>query len=167
MKALYIHGLHSNPNPDKIKILEEAGLKVIAPFIDYNKEQGAVYERTKAIAVEEQVELLIGSSMGGFIGFWLAQDLQLAALLYNPALYFESLQPFIPEIKTISNPPLFFCLGEKDKRVNPDEVKKYLAHINPSGETIKIINASWLEHGIDLTTFRSMTAWFLAETKKV
>ncbi|NPD47153.1 MULTISPECIES: YqiA/YcfP family alpha/beta fold hydrolase [unclassified Lentimicrobium] len=167
MKALYIHGLHSNPNPDKIKILEEAELEIIAPFIDYDKEQGAVYERIKAIAVEEQVEVLIGSSMGGFIGFWLAKDLQLAALLYNPALYFVSLQPFIPKLKSMSNPPLFFCLGEKDERVNPKEVKNYLANINPSAENIKIVNASWLEHGIDLTTFRSMTAWFLAETKKV
>lgn len=167
MKALYIHGLHSNPNPDKIKILEEAGLDIIAPFIDYDKEQGAVYKRVKAIAIEEQVELLIGSSMGGFIGFWLAKDLQLPALLYNPALYFDSVQAFIPKIKTESKPPLFFCLGERDKTVNPNEVKKYLANINPNEENTKIINASWLEHGIDLTTFRSMTAWFLAETNKV
>lgn len=167
MKALYIHGLHSDPNPDKIKILEEAGLKVIAPFIDYDKEQGAVYNRVKAIATEEQVDLIIGSSMGGFIGYWLAKDLVIPALLYNPALYFKSVQAFIPELESNSNPPLFFCLGEKDKTVNPDEVKTYLQNQNPSFENIKIINASWLEHGIDLTTFKSMTAWFLAETKKV
>jgi len=167
MKALYIHGLHSNPNPDKIKILEDAGLDIIAPFIDYDREQATVYEKIKAIAVEEQVELLIGSSMGGFIGFWLAQDLQLAALLYNPALYFDSVQTFIPKTKSISNPPLFFCLGEKDKTVNPEEVKNYLLNKNPNGENIKIINASWLEHGIDLTTFGSMTAWFLKEIENL
>lgn len=166
MKALYIHGLHSNPNPDKLKILEEAKLKVIAPFIDYDTEQGAVYGRVKAIAKEEQVDLIIGSSMGGFIGYWLAKDLKVPALLYNPALYFKSVQEFIPELEPNSNPPLFFCLGEKDKTVNPIEVKAYIKNLNPSSENIKIINASWLEHGIDLTTFRSMTAWFLAETKK-
>lgn len=166
MKAIYIHGLHSNPNPDKIKILEEAGLGIIAPFIDYDKEQASVYKRVKAIAVEAQVDLVIGSSMGGFISYWLAKELQLPALLYNPALYFESLQKFIPQLNHTKTPPLYFCLGEKDQTVNPIEVKVYLSNQNSNLKNIKIINASWLAHGIDLTTFTSMTAWFLAEINK-
>lgn len=163
MKVLYIHGLHSNPNPDKIKILEEAGLEVIAPFFDYEKEQGAVYLRVKAIALEEGVDLLIGSSMGGFMGYWLAYDLHIPALLYNPALYFDSMKPFIPTIESIEIPALYICLGEKDKTVDPSLVKAYLFERNPKQEHLKIISSSWLEHGIDLTTFASMTAWFLKE----
>ncbi len=165
MKVLYVHGLHSNPNPEKVKILEDAKLEVIAPFIDYDKEKGAVYNRVKAIAIEEQVDLVIGSSMGGFIAYWLAKDLNLPALLYNPALYFESVQQFIPKINNNNAPPLYFCLGEKDETVNPTEVKAYLDLQYPSSENFKIINASWLSHGIDLKTFASMTNWFLAETK--
>lgn len=167
MKALYIHGLHSHPNPEKINILEEAGLKVIAPFIDYDKEQGAVFERIKAIAIEEQVELLIGSSMGGFIGYWIAQDLQLAALLFNPALYFKSVQAHIPQISNSQNPPLFVCLGERDERVNPILVRDYLLERNQNQENLKTVSCSWLAHGIDLSTFASMSAWFLKEVENL
>lgn len=163
MKVLYIHGLHSNPNPDKIKILKEAGLEVIAPFIDYEKEQGAVYPRVKAIALEQDVDLLIGSSMGGFISYWLAYDLHIPALLYNPALYFDSMRTFIPPIASKEIPALYICLGEKDKTVDPNLVKSYLSQRNPQQEHLKIISSSWLEHGIDLSTFASMTAWFLKE----
>jgi len=167
MKVLYIHGLHSNPNPDKIKILEEAGLEVVAPFIDYEKEQGAVYPRIKEIALAEKVELLIGSSMGGFMAYWLAYDLNKPALLYNPALYFDSMKSFIPKVTKDEIPPLYVCLGEKDQRVDPQLVKAYLSKRNPDHIHLKIISASWLEHGIDLATFASMSAWFLKEVVKV
>lgn len=163
MKALYIHGLHSNPNPKKIKILQKAGLEVTAPFIDYEKEQGAVYARIKAIAKQEKVDVLIGSSMGGFMGYWLAYDLNKPALLYNPALYFDSMKSYIPDIKNVGMPYLFVCLGEQDQRVDPQLVKAYLMEKNPHQEHLKILTSSWLEHGIDLTTFASMTAWFLKE----
>lgn len=163
MKALYIHGLHSHPNPDKIKILEEAGLEVIAPFIDYEKEQGGVYPRLKALAIAQQVEVLIGSSMGGFMAYWMAYDLNKPALLYNPALYFDSMKPFIPKVETETIPYLYVCIGEKDKTVDPQLLRTYLSQRNPNQEKLKINSASWLEHGIDLSTFASMTAWFLKE----
>ena len=163
MKALYIHGLHSDPNPRKIKILKEAGLEVIAPFIDYEKEQGAVYARIKAMAIHEKVDVLIGSSMGGFIGYWLAYDLNKPALLYNPAVYFDSMKSYIPHISPEEIPHLYVCLGEQDQRVDPQLVKAYLMERNPHQEHLKILTSSWLEHGIDLTTFASMTAWFLKE----
>jgi len=163
MKVLYIHGLHSNPNPAKIKILEEAGLEVVAPFIDYEKEQGEVYPRLKALAIAEEVELFIGSSMGGFMAYWLAYDLNKATLLYNPALYFKSMKPFIPKIESDSIPSLYVCLGEKDQTVNPQYVKEFLIQRNPTQNKLKVVSLSYLEHGIDLMTFKSRTAWFLKE----
>lgn len=165
MKAIYIHGLHSNPNPKKVQILEEAGLEVIAPEIDYEKEQGEVYPRIKKLVLEEQVEVLIGSSMGGFISYWLARELNKPALLFNPALYFESMKPFIPKLESPFNPPLFVCSGEKDETVDPELLKAYLSEQHSSDENLKIISVNWLAHGIDLQTFRSVTAWFLAELR--
>jgi len=162
MKAIYIHGLHSEVNPYKIAILEEFGLEVIAPEIDYEKEQGKVYPRIKNLVQEEQVEVLIGSSMGGFMGYWLARDLNKPALLYNPALYFESMQPYIPKLDTKFYPPLFIVSGEKDGTVFPDLLKEYLTHEHSDDENFRLISANWLAHQIDLQTFRGMTAWFLA-----
>lgn len=163
MKAIYIHGLHSGPKPEKIEILEKAGLKVIAPEIDYEKEQEKVYPRIKKLVLEEQVDVLVGSSMGGFVSYWLARELEKPALLFNPALYFESMKPFIPMLDSPYNPPLFVCSGEKDETVIPDLLKAYLAQEHSDDENLKILSANWLAHGIDLQTFRSMTSWFLAE----
>lgn len=165
MKALYIHGLHSEVNPNKMAILEEAGLNVIAPEIDYEKEQGAVYPRIKKLAQDEHVDVLIGSSMGGFIGYWLARELNKPALLYNPALYFESMKPFIPKLQHNYHPPLFVCSGEKDDTVLPDLLRTYLDELHRGDEHMRIISAHWLAHQIDLQTFRGMTAWFLGELK--
>lgn len=164
-KVLYIHGLDSNPNPKKLAIIENLGQKVVSPFIDYEKEKGDVYQRVKAIAIEADIDMIIGSSLGGFIGFWLAKDLGIPALLFNPALYFENMQGFIPEVDPLAISETYICLGENDPQVNPLEVKKYLEKLNPTQAHLKIILASWLKHGIDLTTFRSMTSWFIEEEK--
>jgi len=162
-KILYIHGLHSNPNPDKVKILQGFGLDIIAPYIDYEKEKGKVYARIINLAIKEQIDLIIGSSMGGFIGYWLGKELEKPALLFNPALYFPSLIDYIPNMDASKDAPLYICLGEKDERVDPSEVRQYLSKDNASLHHIKIVTASWLHHGIDLRTFKSISAWFLAE----
>ncbi len=165
MKALYIHGLHSSPNPKKLDIIEGLGLEVVSPFIDYEKEKGEVYQRVKSYAIENNIDLIIGSSLGGFIGFWLAKDLNIPALLFNPALYFEPMQAFIPKVDCDKIPPIYVCLGEKDTQVNPADVRKYIEELNPTLQKLKIVSASWLQHGIDLTTFKSMISWFLSEQK--
>jgi hypothetical protein len=163
MKAIYIHGLHSEVNPHKVAILEDAGLEVMAPEIDYEAEQAKVYPRLKKLILEEQVDVLIGSSMGGFMAYWLARDLNKPALLYNPALHFESMQPFIPKLDSKYHPPLFVCSGENDETVHPQLLREYLDQEHSDDSNLRIISASWLAHQIDLQTFRGMTAWFLAE----
>jgi len=163
MKALYIHGLQSNPNPKKLDIIESFELDVISPFIDYEKEKGEVYERVKSLAIENNIDLIIGSSLGGFIAYWLSKDLEKPALLFNPALYFESMQTFIPLVNPNKIAPLYICLGEKDPQVNPLDVRAYIDKQNPQHQKLKIVVASWLQHGIDLQTFKSMISWFLSE----
>ena len=163
MKVLYIHGLHSNPNPKKLVIFKDLGLEVVSPFIDYEKEKGRVYNRVKDIALEAEIDLIIGSSLGGFIGYWLSRDIGKPALLFNPALYFESMKSFIPKLKEAHQTPIYFCLGEKDTQVIPAEVRQYLESQKKDHNNVKIISASWLTHGIDLKTFKSTTAWFLSE----
>lgn len=163
MKAIYIHGLHSNPNPQKVALLEEAGLEVVAPEIDYDTEQEKVFPRIRKLILEERVEVLVGSSMGGFVAYWLARELNKPALLFNPALHFENIQIFIPTLTSSHKPPLFICSGEQDKTIDPVLLRSYLLERHPLMENIKLISASWLAHGIDLKTFQSMTAWFLAD----
>ena len=101
--------------------------------------------------------------MGGFMAYWLAYDLDKPSLLYNPALYFDSMKSYIPKVESDEIPQLYVCLGEKDQTVDPHMLKEYLIQRNPLQKNLKILSASYLEHGIDLISFESMTAWFLKE----
>ena len=163
MKVLYIHGLHSNPNPKKLDIIKDLGVEVVSPFIDYEQEKEGVYNRIKDIALEADIDLIIGSSLGGFIGYWLSRDIGKPALLFNPALYFESMKTYIPKLKEAHQTAIYICLGEKDTQVIPTEVRQYLEAQKEAHNNVKIINASWLAHGIDLKTFKSISTWFLSE----
>jgi hypothetical protein len=73
------------------------------------------------------------------------------------------MKPFIPGLKDQHNTPIYVCLGEKDTQVAPQEVRKYLSEQTGNHNNTKIMMASWLAHGIDLKTFRTITSWFLSE----
>lgn len=88
MKVFYLHGLFGAPNPEKLAMLEAAGFKeVVAPHVVYETRQpndlfAELYETCQAAPPD----LLIGSSMGGYMTYWLSRCLNLPVLLLNPAL---------------------------------------------------------------------------------
>ena len=46
----------------------------------------------------QSINAIIGSSMGGFAGYYLAKSLGVRAMLYNPALpYRTSIEQFVPD----------------------------------------------------------------------
>ena len=66
---LYIHGYGSTGNAHKAQLLQQMfpNSKVITPTIDYNTENPYnILERLKDICTKNQVEMIIGSSMGGY-----------------------------------------------------------------------------------------------------
>jgi len=161
MKTLYIHGLDSHPVPEKLEILEKAGLEVVALHIDYRTESNA-YLLLKNYALKENVEFLVGSSLGGFIAHWLAEDLSLPCLLFNPAMSFrDSLGEHMPEINNRLCPARFVVIGAHDETVDPNEnIKYFRAHIKSKCYQ-RVLVCEWLEHQIDYNSFEEMLSWAL------
>jgi uncharacterized protein len=161
MKTLYLHGYQSYPIPQKIEIMEYAGLEVIAPEIDFDAGE-TVYHFLKQIILEEDIEFLIGSSLGGFLAYWLAEELGLPCLLFNPAMnYSDTLMDYIPEFEQRFCPARFVVIGAIDETVNPKENIRFFNSIDDGESFQRMIICQWLEHQIDFDTFDEMVHWAL------
>ena len=67
MKILYLHGYKARPNYQRIGYLQELGHEVIAPYIKYDNEPNIMLE-----LLEDDYDMVIGSSLGAYVGFYLA-----------------------------------------------------------------------------------------------
>lgn len=128
--VLYIHGFESSPRATKTSIIADLGYLVVAPQLHYQEVMGS-YGRLKQLAREFEVDWLIGSSLGGYMAFWLSQELQVPTLLFNPALPFSEEDPgLIKEKPEINNYNQNIFLGLKDEKVDPILTKSWLKKRN-------------------------------------
>ena len=165
MKTLYIHGLDSYPVPEKTQIMKDAGLTVVALHINY-REQLAVYETLKDTAIRKKVKFIIGSSLGGYLGYWLAEDLGLPCLLFNPAMiYADVFYSKIPIIEDPKCPSRYVVLGAKDKTLKPKDTLKFLKAHQREGLNQQTTTCEWLGHQIDYKTFDEMVNWAVYSLK--
>jgi len=166
MKTLYIHGLDSFPVPQKTTIMKEAGLDPTALHIDYRQKLG-VYETLKDTAMRKKIEFIIGSSLGGYIGNTIAEDLGLPCLLFNPAMHYTDVfYSKIPVIEKSKCPKRFIVLGLNDETINPNYTLKVFSEKDCKGLDQRIITAHWLGHEIDFRTFDEMVNWAVRSLKK-
>jgi len=165
MKTLYLHGLDSHPLPEKNKIMKDAGLELTALHINYREKLG-VYETMKDTALRMKIEFIIGSSLGGYIGNILAEDLGLPCLLFNPAMHntdvFYSRMPIIEDRKCTAR---FIVLGNNDPTINPNYTLEVFGAADLNSVDQRIITCHWLGHEIDLRTFKEMVYWALFNLK--
>ena len=165
MKTLYIHGLDSHPLPEKNKIMKQAGLEVTALHITY-REQLGIYETLKETALRKKIEFIVGSSLGGYIGNILAEDLGLPCLLFNPAMQYKDVfYSKMPTIKKPKCPSRYIVLGENDATINPNYTLKVFQEKENQCPFQRIITCHWLGHEIDLQTFEEMVHWALYPLK--
>ena len=153
MNLLYIHGLDSSPRPDKVAVLQTLATKVWAPQLDYRNNNNVFSELLK-LAKSEQINFIVGSSAGGFMGYWLTRHLDCRALLYNPALAFQSIiQQIAPlEEKQLHQAFYQIILGKQDDIISPQSTLDYLKeHDQPDNYQIETIQD--LGHQIDMNTF--------------
>lgn len=164
MKTLYIHGLDSHPVPEKLEILRQHHLDVVALHMDYRNEIN-VYHTLRKYAQGEQVKFIVGSSLGGFLGYWLAQDLGLPCLLFNPAMSYTELNEYMPEITNRLCPARFVIIGAHDDTVDPDENLDWFRNIDDGECYQRVLVCYWLAHQIDFDTFEEMVTWALKSYK--
>lgn len=155
IKTVYIHGLDSEPVPEKMDIMAQAGFDVSADHINY-RENKEIYARQKELILEKNAEYIIGSSLGGMLAYWLGEDIGIPCLLFNPAMEFQSVQIILPQINKLKCPARIVILGEQDDVIDPLKNKQYFYEKQRDGLHQKILSCSWLGHSIDFQTFEEM-----------
>jgi hypothetical protein len=160
MNILFLHGLESKLSPEKRAILETFGT-VIAPDLDYKSNPNTIkniYDEYK----NQEINVIIGSSMGGFAGFYLANSFGVCALLYNPALpYRNSVVQNIPsDLPKKKSPLMRIVLGGQDEVIKAVDNLAFMSQ-NASDLrdcTIEIVND--LAHQIPVDVFEEQTEAF-------
>ena len=160
LKTLYIHGLNSSPNRDKLKLIKQFS-DVEALHINYI-ETPHTFDLLSDCITKLKINHIIGSSFGGFLGFWLAEKYGLPCLLFNPALAVKSLEMKL-EKYTNRCPKRIVVLGSKDDTVDPILTNKFLQR-HPSSLCVqRIIECNNLEHRIPVEVFKEFTYYFYNE----
>ena len=85
-KIIYLHGLESEPGGPKVSFLAEKGM-VYAPEMNY--ESLNLHEFIYTLGMPD---LIIGSSMGGYVADIIGSHLGVDVLLFNPALHSRSIE---------------------------------------------------------------------------
>ncbi len=125
MKIAYLHGLESNNLGIKNDWLKSYS-ELFPPYINYRESN--IYQTLKSQIGDFKANIIIGSSIGGFFGYEIAKELNINAILFNPALHSRSMTPDMTGYQKGQYKPLmYFIFGQNDEVINP---------IN----TIKIIN---------------------------
>ncbi|MBK8806906.1 MAG: hypothetical protein IPO21_09765 [Bacteroidales bacterium] len=149
MKILYLHGLDSlGLTSEKQEVFEKFEFEVIAPIINYREKEPVFFE---SLINKHNPDLLIGSSMGGRMAYWLSNKYTLPAILLNPAIGHELCEQIIPITnyeKEKSHSKQLFVFGENDEIVKMSEVIEFTGpaiHCITLEETAHQLSADDLE----------------------
>ena len=130
MKILYLHGYKAKPNFERINYLESLGHEVVAPHIIYEKDPDVLIR-----LLEDDYDLVVGSSLGGYIGFHISDYKSIPCVSFNPPLARDLMvyiktpedwdyESIVPKTKDI-------ILGGEDNTVNPYETLEWLMGNRP------------------------------------
>jgi predicted esterase YcpF (UPF0227 family) len=163
MNILFLHGLESKLSDPKRAILETYG-KVIAPDLDYKSNPNAIQNLYDEYQ-NQDINVIIGSSMGGFTAFHLAKSLGLCALLYNPALpYRNDVEQIIPTALPKKNSAFMrFVLGGQDDIIKAKDNLNFLAQNSNPQTDYDITIKGELAHQIPIDIFEQETKAFFEQ----
>lgn len=121
---LYLHGLDSKLSAEKRAVLEKSGT-VYAPDLNYYEDIDAI-ETILNYYPDVDIDVVIGSSMGGFAGYYVADAINRPALLFNPALEKRSVDQNIPSFRNSSHSFKQIVLGQVDEVIDPADTLNFL-----------------------------------------
>ena len=159
MYILYIHGLDSKLSPEKREILQKFG-QVLAPDLNYYENPDAIDSILQEVE-EEEVDVVIGSSIGGFAAYYVSAALGKPALLFNPALKERSVRQNIPNPSAKSVRMKQFVLGAKDDVVDPVDTFEFIADNFTGYNGVHLHLKPELTHNIPLDVFEEEVASFV------
>jgi|15BtaG_2_1085339.scaffolds.fasta_scaffold04769_5 hypothetical protein len=129
-KILYLHGLETPQGGEKVDFLTKNAI-VHAPELDYKNPN--IFHRLLYIMVNTQPDVVIGSSIGGYVGFVLGGLYDKQVIAFNPAFHNRKIDVDlggieIEDLKFSSLP--IFVFGEEDKVINPIKSMEILKQNN-------------------------------------
>ena len=103
---LYLHGFASCGNSTKTQLLNAyfGEENILAPDLPVSPSEAVSLARK--LIIEHDIDLIIGSSLGGFYATYLGETMGIKAVLINP-----SVQPFITLAAYVGS-NTFWCSGE-------------------------------------------------------
>jgi hypothetical protein len=102
--------------------------------------------------------MIVGSSLGGMLGFWLAEEMGVPCLLFNPAVFLTRPEVSIDLIQRLGCPARWVVIGDQDEVVNPDQSWAFFQNQGQQTRQ-RVIRCQWLGHQIDLVTFQEIQRW--------
>lgn len=124
MKVAYLHGLESNidQKDPKIMFLNNSFDEVYTPSINY-KDPSTFNKLLKEIK-RMQPDLIVGSSMGGYVSYLIGSKLAIPTLLFNPAMVGRSMDPVVDVTSMIGSKHTVY-FGKSDNVIDGNAVRQY------------------------------------------
>tara|TARA_R110000744_G_scaffold85424_9_gene166959 strand:- start:270 stop:782 length:513 start_codon:yes stop_codon:yes gene_type:complete len=158
MNILYLHGLNGSLSGEKRTILEKYG-RVYSPAIDYESDGNSI-ENLRRQFVNGKIDVVMGSSMGGFTGYYLSIAFKKSALLFNPALVSRSVFQNVPDYSNSDRSFKQFVLGVKDGVVDPKDTLKFIGERMDDNTDYRLSLRQDLAHRIPLEIFEHEVSLF-------
>ena len=114
-KIAYLHGLDSESNCNKVKWLRSLGCEVLNPAIDYRNDP---IDRIITFVESFKPDLVIGSSMGGYLAYIISRRYNIPSMLLNPALHSRAVEVDVGGVGEYK-PKMYFVFGDTDTIINP------------------------------------------------
>lgn len=125
MKIAYLHGLESSidPKDPKIIFLNDNFDKAYMPSINYRDDStfDKLYKDIKSL----NPDLIVGSSMGGYVSYLIGSKLSIPVLLFNPALVGRTFDPVVDD-SNLKKTRIDIRFGKSDSVISGKDVRKYL-----------------------------------------
>ena len=152
---VFLHGLESSAYGEKSDFLKNNFTNTFIPELNYKEiDPKDLFDSIYNQLVGQNIKLIIGSSMGGYLAYCLCKKLGVRGLLFNPALSLNSLGIQFDNSGQLK-PHLDIVLGQFDKVVNPQLTIDWLFENEDS--TTYSVSYEDIEHRIPLDVFTKHT----------
>ena len=145
-KVLFLHGLESEQGGPKVDFLSSVAY-VHAPAMDYKKKNWSI-DKLIDLVDECNPDLIIGSSMGGYLADVLGSYTGIEVILFNPALHSRTVDYNLRYGKDGYKRTI--VLGNDDNVILPELTREKV------GNTAKIVNVVGMGHRTDINTFKAI-----------
>ena len=124
MKIAYLHGLESTIDPKDPKIiwLNNNFKEVYTPQINYKDD--STFDRLYKDIKSLNPDIIVGSSMGGYVSYLIGRKLSIPVLLFNPAVVGRSFDPVVDD-SNLKRTKIDVVFGKSDTVINGKAVRKY------------------------------------------